>query len=71
MSDSLERIASELEQIRYLLERFMPIDPIPSPPEKLLGKESITYLNESSIVELEEEELRQINRGLNPGLQDE
>lgn len=68
MSAPLEKIATELEFIRTLLERFIIIDPVPVPPEVKLGKESISYLNEQSIVELEEEELRQLSRGLNPNL---
>lgn len=71
MSDPLERIAFELECIRELMERFMVVPSLPTPPEKLLGKEAITYFDEASAIAEEEEELRQISRGLIPTLSDD
>lgn len=64
--DSLNRIADELEAIRNLLENFLVVPLPPSPPEKKLGAESIQYLSEDEIVEMEDEELRQTLLGRIP-----
>ncbi len=69
--DAIERIAFELECIRTILERYFVVPVVPSPPERKLGKEAISYLDESQVLELEEEELRQISRGLIPSDQND
>lgn len=67
MSDAnIVRIADELELIRAVLERAFPALPVPVPPERLLGSEAISYIEDDQLVELEEEELRQKMRGLIP-----
>ena len=69
-SSELSRIAFELECIREILERALPPQALPVPPEKKFGKEAISYIDEETIVELEEEELRQTLRGVIPALEE-
>ncbi len=65
-STELEKIGYELEQIRLILERAIPPAALPTPLEKKLGKEAITYFDEDIAVEFEAERDRQLERGLIP-----
>ena len=60
----LERIATSLEAIRVWLEAFAPLPTLPQPPEKPLGPEAISYIDEEALWQIEQEETRAKARGL-------
>lgn len=67
----LERIATALERIAEQLSLLLPLPSIPSPPERPLGKEAISYVDEDQLIELEEEEQRLISQGRIPTVNNE
>ena len=71
MEKALEEIACELREIRVILQALAPMPVLPNPPSKPYGKESISYVSEESLWAQEQEELRQIHRGLIPSLNEE